>query len=119
IVVRLPDRDIMYIESEDSESMSILKDASATAVYGTLGANGVIIINTRKGKAGKPVITAEVQQGITGFTYLPEFVDAPTFMELFNEGQVLRGKDAFYSDEVMQKNASGEDAELYPSVDWR
>ena len=118
IVDGVPDRDINNIDPEDIESFTILKDATATAVYGTRGANGVIIINTRKGKAGKPVITAEVQQGITGFTYLPEFVDAPTFMELFNEGQVLRGKDAFYSDEVIQKHASGEDPDLYPNVDW-
>lgn len=118
IVDGVPDRDINNIDPEDIESFTILKDATATAVYGTRGANGVIIINTRKGKAGKPAITAEVQQGLTGFTYLPEFVDAPTFMELFNEGQILRGKDAFYSDEVIQRHASGEDPDLYPNVDW-
>lgn len=118
IVDGVPDRDINNIDPEDIESFTILKDATATAVYGTRGANGVIIINTRKGKAGKPTITAELQQGITGFTYLPEFVDAPTFMELFNEGQVMRGKDAFYTDEVIQKHVSGEDPDLYPNVDW-
>ncbi|MGO1597478.1 MAG: SusC/RagA family TonB-linked outer membrane protein [Sphingobacterium sp.] len=118
IVDGVPDRDINNIDPEDIENFTILKDATATAVYGTRGANGVIIINTRKGKAGKPSITAEVQQGITGFTYLPKFVDAPTFMELFNEGQVLRGKDAFYSEDVIQKHASGVDPDLYPNVDW-
>ncbi len=118
IVDGVPDRDIDNIDPEDIESFTVLKDATATAVYGTRGANGVIIINTRKGKAGSPSISAEVQQGVTGFTYLPKFVDAPTFMELFNEGQVMRGKDAFYSPEIIEKHRTGEDPDLYPNVDW-
>ncbi|MGO3807459.1 MAG: SusC/RagA family TonB-linked outer membrane protein [Sphingobacterium sp.] len=118
IVDGVPDRDIDNIDAEDIESFTVLKDATATAVYGTRGANGVIIINTRKGKAGKPSISAEVQQGITGFTYLPEFIDAPSFMELYNEGQVMRGKDAFYSPEDIEKHRTGEDPDLYPNVDW-
>ncbi|HLS38733.1 MAG TPA: TonB-dependent receptor [Sphingobacterium bovisgrunnientis] len=118
IVDGVPDRDINNIDPEDIESFTILKDATATAVYGTRGANGVIIINTRKGKAGKPSISAEVQQGITGFTYLPEFVDGPTFMELFNEGLTMRGKNAFYDPDRIEKHRSGEDPDLYPNVDW-
>ena len=118
IVDGVPDRDINNLDPEDIESFTILKDATATAVYGTRGANGVIIINTRKGKAGKPSISAEVQQGITGFTYLPKFVDGPTFMELFNEGQILRGKEAFYMPEIIEKHRSGEDPDLYPNVNW-
>jgi len=118
IVDGVPDRDINNIDPEDIESFTILKDATATAVYGTRGANGVIIINTRKGKAGKPSISAEIQQGITGFTYLPKFVDGPTFMELFNEGQVLRGKEAAYSTDIIEKHRSGVDPDLYPNVNW-
>lgn len=118
IVDGVPDRDINNIDPEDIESFTILKDATATAVYGTRGANGVIIINTRKGKAGKPSISAELQQGITGFTYLPKFVDGPTFMELFNEGQVLRGKEAAYSTDIIEKHRSGVDPDLYPNVNW-
>ncbi|MGH2622369.1 MAG: SusC/RagA family TonB-linked outer membrane protein, partial [Sphingobacterium sp.] len=118
IVDGVPDRDIDNLDPEDIENFTILKDATATAVYGTRGANGVIIINTRKGKAGKPTISAEIQQGITGFTYLPEFLDAPSFMNLYNEGQVLRGKDSFYAPDIIQKHASGEDPDLYPNVNW-
>ncbi len=118
IVDGVPDRDINNIDPEDIESFTILKDATATAVYGTRGANGVIIIVTRKGKAGKPQISAEGQQGITGFTYLPKFIDGPTFMELFNEGLTMRGKNAFYSPETIEKHRSGEDPDLYPNVDW-
>nr|WP_315402037.1 TonB-dependent receptor [uncultured Sphingobacterium sp.] len=118
IVDGVPDRDINNIDPEDVESFTILKDATATAIYGTRGANGVIIVNTRKGKAGKPQITAELQQGITGFTYLPKFVDGPTFMELFNEGLTMRGKNAFYDAQRIEKHRTGEDPDLYPNVDW-
>lgn len=118
IVDGVPDRDINNIDPEDVESFTILKDATATAVYGTRGANGVIIINTRKGKAGKPTISAELQNGFTGFTYLPKFIDGPTFMELFNEGLTMRGKQAFYTPERIEKHRTGEDPDLYPNVNW-
>lgn len=118
VVDGIPDRGIDNIDPEDIESFTILKDATATAVYGTRGANGVILINTRKGKAGKPNVAAEVQNGVTGFTYLPQFVDAPTFMNLYNEGLTLRGKPAFYSNERIDLHANGTDPDLYPNVDW-
>lgn len=118
IVDGVPDRDINNIDPEDVESFTILKDATATAVYGTRGANGVIIINTRKGKAGKPTISAELQNGVTGFTYLPKFIDGPTFMQLFNEGLEMRGKPAFYSPERIELHRTGVDSDLYPNVDW-
>lgn len=118
VVDGVPDRDINNIDPEDIESFTVLKDATATAVYGTRGANGVIIITTRKGKAGIPQISAEVQRGMTAFTYIPKFVDAPTFMRLYNEGQTMRGKLPFYSEETIQKHISGEDPDLYPNVNW-
>lgn len=118
IVDGVPDRDINNIDPEDVESFTILKDATATAVYGTRGANGVIIVNTKKGKAGKPTIAAEVQQGISGFTYLPKFIDAPTFMELFNEGQTLRDKQISYDPDRIEKHRNAVDPDLFPNVDW-
>lgn len=118
VVDGIPDRGIDNIDPEDIESFTILKDATATAVYGTRGANGVILVNTRKGKTGKPSITGEVQKGITGFTYLPKFVDAPDFMRLYNEGLTLRGKPAFYSEERIQLHENGTDPDLYPNVNW-
>ncbi|MBL1411489.1 SusC/RagA family TonB-linked outer membrane protein [Sphingobacterium faecale] len=120
VVDGVPDREIDNIDPEDIESFTVLKDATATAVYGTRGANGVIIINTRRGKAGKAVITAEANQGIVGFTYLPKFVDAPTYMKLYNEGIMMRGRPQTegYADEIIAKHASGEDPDLYPNVNW-
>lgn len=118
VVDGVPDRSINNIDPEDIESFTILKDASATAVFGTRGANGVILVNTKKGKAGKVQINVEANQAWSKFTQLPSFVDAPTFMTLYNEGLTMRGRTAQYTSDVIQKHASGADPDLYPNVDW-
>ncbi|MFB5945594.1 SusC/RagA family TonB-linked outer membrane protein [Albibacterium profundi] len=118
VVDGVPDRDINNIDPEDIESFTVLKDATATAVYGTRGANGVILINTKKGKAGKPTINAEFNQAVNKFTFLPEFIDGPTFMTLYNEGLTMRGRTPQYTQERIDKHISGEDPDLYPNVDW-
>lgn len=118
VVDGVPDRSINNIDPEDVESFTILKDATATAVYGARGANGVIIVNTKKGKQGKPMVNFEINNAISNFTALPKFLDAPNFMTLYNEGLVARGRTAQYSEEDIQKHASGEDPDLYPNVNW-
>ncbi|HEY8398764.1 MAG TPA: TonB-dependent receptor, partial [Flavihumibacter sp.] len=110
------------IDPEDIASISLLKDASATAVYGARGANGVLIITTKKGAAGKPRISAKVEGGINGLTKLPKMLDGVTYMKLYNEAQLNDPSNTSgqvtYSDEVIQKTASGLDPWLYPNVDW-
>ena len=118
VVDGVPDRSINNIDPEDIESFTILKDASATAVFGTRGANGVILVNTKKGKAGKAQINIEANQAFTRFTQLPQFVNAPDFMRLYNEGLTMRGRTAQYTDDVIQKHADGTDPDLYPNVNW-
>ncbi|HTM98562.1 MAG TPA: TonB-dependent receptor [Pedobacter sp.] len=118
VVDGVPDRTINNIDPEDVESFTILKDASATAVYGTRGANGVILVNTKKGKNGKPQINAEFNQAITTFTALPKFVDGPTYMSLYNEALTTRGRNSQYSTADIDKTISGIDPDLYPNVNW-
>ncbi|WP_186757461.1 SusC/RagA family TonB-linked outer membrane protein [Echinicola salinicaeni] len=118
IVDGVPDRGINDINPEDIESFTVLKDASATAVYGARGANGVIIINTKSGQPGKPQINVEVNHAVTQFTQLPEFVEAADFMRLYNEGLSVRGRTPQYSEEQILKHISGEDPDLYPNVNW-
>ncbi|GAO43072.1 TonB-dependent receptor [Flavihumibacter petaseus] len=109
------------IDPEDIASISLLKDASATAVYGARGANGVLIITTKRGIAGKPRISAKAETGVTGLTKLPKMLDGVTYMQLYNEAQrndpSYTGEGA-YSDEVIAKTKSGLDPYLYPDVDW-
>lgn len=118
VVDGVPDRSINNIDPEDVESFTVLKDASATAVYGTRGANGVIIINTKRGKIGKPIVNVELNQAVNRFTELPKFIDGPSFMTLYNEGLTTRGRNPVYTQEAIDRTASGVDPDLYPNVDW-
>lgn len=118
VVDGVPDRDINNIDPEDIENFTVLKDATATAVYGTRGANGVILINTRSGKVGRPNITAEYNHGITQFTELPDFLDGPNFMRLYNESLQMRGRQPAYTQERIELHENGVDPDLYPDVDW-
>lgn len=112
------ERDLDQINVEDIESFSVLKDASATAIYGSRGANGVILITTKHGKAGKVNIKAKVQSSYNARTYTPTFVDGPTYASMLNESRVTRGLEPLYDEEDMYLFRSGMDPDLYPNVDW-
>ncbi|HVW61925.1 MAG TPA: TonB-dependent receptor [Puia sp.] len=106
------------IDPEDVASISLLKDASATAVYGAKAANGVLIITTKRGVAGKPRISAKVESGVSGLTKVPKMLDGVNYMKLYNEARVNDGNSPQYSDDAIQKTASGLDPYLYPNVNW-
>lgn len=106
------------IDPEDIESFQVLKDASATAVYGVKGANGVILIQTKKGVVGKPRIKAEVNYGVTNFTRVPELADGVTYLQMANEASVNKTGSPIYSQDVIAATASGSDPYLYPNVNW-
>lgn len=106
------------IDPEDVASISLLKDASATAVYGAKAANGVLIITTKRGVAGKPRISAKVESGVSGLTKVPKMLDGVNYMKLYNEARINDGNSPQYSDETIQKTASGLDPYLYPNVNW-
>ncbi len=112
------ERSLSNIMPEEIESFSILKDASATAIYGVRGANGVILIETKKGKEGKPSISVKTNFGITNPTKLPEFVDGAKYMEIVNEARELSGLQASFTDEAIENTRTGVDPDLYPDVDW-
>lgn len=114
------ERPINNIEPEEIESFSVLKDAAATAVYGIRGANGVILVTTRRGHNEKPSISFKMEKGFNGPTSLPKFVDAPTYLELYNEAKLASNPNFVtpFTDEVIEKYRSGEDPYLYPNVDW-
>jgi TonB-linked SusC/RagA family outer membrane protein len=82
------ERDLNEVNVEDIESFSVLKDASATAIYGSKGANGVILINTRRGKDGKINISAKMEGFYNRFTQLPKFVDGYTYASMANEAKI-------------------------------
>ena len=107
------------LDPEDIESFSILKDASSTAVYGVRGANGVVLVTTKKGKAGKLDIRVKANAGISYSPRMPEYVNAATYAQLANEASVTRGGIPIYSDVDLALYANHLDPDLHPDVNWR
>ena len=112
--------DLNALDSEVIDGFSILKDATATAMYGTRGANGVMIVTTRSGaNLEKAAITARVEANVSMPTKIPEFVDGPTYMELYNEAvnNFSTGSKLFTQEQIngVRNNL---DPYLYPNVDW-
>lgn len=90
------------LDPSDIESFSVLKDASATAVYGVRGANGVVVITTKSGKAGKLRINFKTNLIMSESARMPEYADAYSYAQLANEARLSRGKDPIYSDVAME-----------------
>lgn len=112
------ERDLNSIAPEEIESFSILKDASATAVYGVRGANGVILVQTKKGQLGKPRVTVKADFGITNPTQLPDFVDGAKYMEVSNDAKILSGLQPSFTPEQIERTRLGDDPDFYPNVNW-
>lgn len=103
------------LDPEEVESVSILKDASATAVYGVRAANGVVLVTTRKGEASaKPAIELKMETGISQLTRMPKLLDGVNFMQLYNEAA---GHD-FYSEQRIEDTKNGVDPYLNPNINW-
>ncbi len=95
------ERSFNDIDPEDVESITVLKDASSTAVYGVRGGNGVIIITTKPGVVGKPKFTFDFYQGITSLTKTPELVDGIEYMNAVNEAYQNTYGRIYYSDQYI------------------
>ncbi|WP_291920602.1 TonB-dependent receptor [Chitinophaga sp.] len=110
------------LDPNDIESISILKDASA-AVYGSRAANGVMLVTTKRGKSGKPVINYSFNQGFSSPTRLPKMADAATYAQIRNEIQYYSsptgGMNQIYSPEQIQKFRDGSDPVNYPNTNWQ
>ncbi len=119
--VEISSGDLNYIPPENIESFSVLKDASATAIYGARGANGVMIITTKGGEYNtKTNIKVTVENSFNFLHNVPEYVDGPLFMELYNKAQYARTplETPRFTQEQIDRTRSGENPYLYPNVDW-
>lgn len=112
-------RDLNEISIEDIESFTVLKDASTTAIYGSKGANGVVLITTKKGKAGKVNVDAKFEAAYNTRTMTPEFADGYTYASLMNEALLTRNQEPQYTNEELEILRLGLDPDLYPNVDWQ
>ena len=112
------ERDINEVNVEDIESFSVLKDASATAIYGSKGANGVVLINTKRGKEGKINVDVKLEGFYNTFTQVPDFVDGYTYASMANEAKITRNEEPLYSADELELFRLGLDPDLFPNVDW-
>lgn len=123
------ERDYKQLDPEDIQSVTILKDASSTAVYGVRGGNGVILITTKPGTVSKPKFSVDYYEGVTMLTQLPKLVDAYQYMDAANEAYVNSYGKPYYSEQYIEntKMANGliphngdptVNKYLYPNVNW-
>ncbi|HVI45091.1 MAG TPA: TonB-dependent receptor [Chitinophaga sp.] len=110
--------DMASLNPNDIESMSVLKDAASASIYGSRAANGVILINTKRGKEGKMMIDVNASYGISSPTRTPKYVNSHDFAMLYNEGLVNAGGTPLYTAEQLKKFQDGSDPDHYPNTDW-
>ncbi len=107
------------IDPADIESFSVLKDASATAVYGVRGANGVVLITTKRGQAGKLSITGRLNYTVSRLNRVPKYLGAYDYAVLANEARAVRNESPLYTGVELDIIQDGSDPDMYPDVNWQ
>ncbi|MBP3289679.1 MAG: TonB-dependent receptor [Alistipes sp.] len=112
--------DLARVEPDNIENFSIMKDATAAALYGSKGANGVISVTTKRGREGKLAISFRHESRFSLPTQLPEMVDAISYMRLYNQAQYNDNPlvSPRYSTQKIQNTISGLNPMVYPNIDW-
>ena len=110
--------DMNQLDPNTIESVTVLKDAAASAIYGARAANGVIVVKTKRGTPGKISISYNGYAGFQQATYLPEFVNAADYMQMVNVANANVGGAPIYSQEAIDATRSHSDLIKYPDTDW-
>lgn len=112
--------DLARIPPDDIESFSVLKDATATSMYGPRGANGIIMVTTKQGNEGPVGINTRIDSRITSPTRMNNFIDGTTFMRMYNEALLTRNanENPYYSEQKIQATENGINSMVYPNVQW-
>ena len=123
ILVDGVERSFFQMDSHEIESITVLKDAASTAVFGVRGANGVVLVTTRRGVSGKPVISLNSSFGLTQALRNLKGVDSYTYATLYNEAQLsdnpsLTESQLGFSPFVIDMFRTNEDPIMFPNVDW-
>ncbi|WP_240903203.1 TonB-dependent receptor [Sphingobacterium sp. SGG-5] len=110
--------DMNNIDPVTIESVTVLKDAAAASIYGARAANGVILVTTKRGVPGKMNVAYDGYYAVATPTVMPRTVDAPRYMQMFNEAEQNSGNAGPFTQEVIDKTRSGEDPLNYPNTNW-
>lgn len=118
--VEISSSDLNALDPEVIEGFSILKDATATALYGTRGANGVMIVTTKRGEdVLKPIINIRLEGSVQQMTDVPSMVGGVEYMKMYNEAILTRGGSTdLYSQDKIDKTAAGLNPLIYPNTNW-
>ncbi|MDB5002507.1 MAG: TonB-dependent Receptor Plug Domain protein [Mucilaginibacter sp.] len=109
---------LQQINVNEIETISILKDAATTAVYGIKGANGVLVVTTRRGKSGKPQVNFRNEAGLQSPTKVPVFLDSYNSAVLVNQAEANDGKPLSFTPADLNAFQNGTDPYGHPNVDW-
>ncbi|WP_159475011.1 TonB-dependent receptor [Dyadobacter sp. 3J3] len=109
---------VMQLMPEEIESVSVLKDAAATAVYGARAANGVVLITTKSGKEGPLKVSFTTKQGFNNAQYLPKFLNSYQYASLYNEALTNDGLATRYTQADLDAYQNGTDKYFHPDVNW-
>ena len=113
------EREFNTLSIEEVQSISVLKDAASTALYGMDGANGIVLVTTKRGLPEKATADFKVEFGVKAPTRLPEFYGSYDYARLYNQAQKNDGKTSFmYSDDQLEGYRLNQDPMLYPNVNW-
>ncbi len=110
--------DMNHIDPVTVQSVTVLKDAAAAAIYGARAANGVIVVTTKRGTPGKMAVTYDGYVGVQVPVSLPGVVEAPEYMRMYNEALVNAGRPPSYSDSVIMNTIEGVDPVKFPNTNW-
>jgi TonB-linked SusC/RagA family outer membrane protein len=112
------ERNLDDVEPQEIADFTILKDATATAVYGVRGANGVVLITTKRGVVSAPKVNLRAEMSFSNPLMLPKFVDGVTYMRMHNEALINSGQSALYSEDKINGTEHRLDPYYYPDVNW-
>jgi len=112
------ERSINDIDPDEVASFSVLKDAAASAVYGVRGANGVIMVETKRGSIGKPQVSVRFEHALSQPVRIPQYVGSVKYLELVNEMYSQDGMAPYVSEATLRNYRDKTDPELYPDVNW-
>jgi TonB-linked SusC/RagA family outer membrane protein len=118
VIDGVPGGNLNILNPEDIESISVLKDAASSSIYGVRGANGVILVTTKIGSESKPTINYTHYFGFQTPTALPDFLGSHDYMTLLNEALVNVGRNPTYTDEEIEVARNGSNPNYYANTDW-
>lgn len=112
--------DLARMEPDNIESFSILKDASATVLYGARGANGIIMVVTKSGREGPAKVNIRIDTHVAAPTKMNKLLDGAEYMKLYNQARISRDPvlGAYYSEQKIQSTAKGLNPMIFPNIDW-